>query len=414
VDTIAALERLVCVATAAQAALSADLAASQRTEQEAAGVPAARLGRGVAAQVALARRESPHRGQRHLALATVVRRELPATWAAWRTGRITEWKATLIARETACLTLQDRLAVDRFVAGDPDRLESLGERELVAAVRSESWRLDPAAEVLRRRRAESERCVTLRPAPDTMCYLTALLPVVQGVAAYAALGREAEAARRSGDPRSRGQVMADTMAAAILATATERHDAATRWDAEGGRADASASPTVGVTVHLLMSERALLGCDDEPALLDGYGPVPAELAREIVAGACSDEEEVWVRRVLSCPATGRLAAMESRARRFPASLARFIRLRDGTCRTPWCDAPIRHVDHVLPHDAGGGTSVANGQGLCEACNHAKQAPGWRARPDPLDGRITITTPTGHRHTSRAPDRRPRTKVPAVD
>ncbi len=43
---------------------------------------------------------------------------------------------------------------------------------------------------------------------------------------------------------------------------------------------------------------------------------------------------------------------------------------------PFCDAPIRHIDHITPRSEGGQTSAANGQGLCERCNHAKQAPGW--------------------------------------
>ncbi len=103
---------------AAQASLAVELDESQRAEQEAAGVPAAQRGRGVPAQVALARRESHHRGQRHLGLAKIVANELPHTWAAWRDGRVTEWKATLVARETACLTREDRAAVDAAVAGD--------------------------------------------------------------------------------------------------------------------------------------------------------------------------------------------------------------------------------------------------------------------------------------------------------
>ncbi len=69
VEAIRALEELVCTATAAQALLAAELDTSQRAVQAAAGVPPARQGRGVAAQVGLARRESHHRGQRHLALA---------------------------------------------------------------------------------------------------------------------------------------------------------------------------------------------------------------------------------------------------------------------------------------------------------------------------------------------------------
>ena len=135
IDAIRSLERLVCAATAAQAALVAELDESQRAEQAALGVPAAQQGRGVAAQVALARRESHHRGQRHLGLAKAVVTELPHTWRAWRAGRITEWKATLIARETACLSRDDRAAVDAAVAGDTHRLERMGDRELVAPAR---------------------------------------------------------------------------------------------------------------------------------------------------------------------------------------------------------------------------------------------------------------------------------------
>ena len=57
-----------------------------------------------------------------------------------------------------------------------------------------------------------------------------------------------------------------------------------------------------------------------------------------------------------------------------------------------------------PPPTDGPTSGDNGQGLCEACNHAKQAPGWRARPSPRAGPHTIetTTPTGHTYRSHAP------------
>ncbi|MGH8971552.1 MAG: HNH endonuclease, partial [Actinomycetes bacterium] len=104
------------------------------------------------------------------------------------------------------------------------------------------------------------------------------------------------------------------------------------------------------------------------------------------------------------PDTGRLVAMDSRRRTFPAPLRRFLVLRDQTCRTPWCGAPIRHADHVQPAHADGPTSTANGQGLCEACNHTKQAPGWHTRPGPggAGHTVTITTPTGHTYTSRPP------------
>lgn len=385
-DMIRALEELVCTATAAQAAHAAELSASVEADHEALGVPAARRGQGVASMVALARRESPHRGQRHLGLARIVQRELPHTWSAWRAGRITEWRATVVARETACLTLEDRVAVDALLAADHEAFETMSERQVIATAQAEGARLDAEAVVTRRRRAESERRVSIRPAPDTMVWLTALLPVKDGVAAYAALTRDADSARAQGDPRAQGQVMADELVRRIVGAA--------------GRV--SEKPTSHpVALNLVMSHDALLGTSDETADIDGFGPIPAELARELVAGALDDGEEVWLRRLYASPESGELVTMDSRARLFPSGLRRLIQLRDQFCRTPWCDAPIRHIDHVVSHAAGGPTSAANGQGLCQACNHAKQAPRWRARPGP-DGTVTTTTPTGHPHRSRPP------------
>jgi hypothetical protein len=69
------------------------------------------------------------------------------------------------------------------------------------------------------------------------------------------------------------------------------------------------------------------------------------------------------------------------------------------------------MDHVLPWAEGGTTTAANGAGLCEACNHTKELPGWtsRPRPGPADANgpghrhtLGVTTPTGHRYHSTAP------------
>ena len=70
-------------------------------------------------------------------------------------------------------------------------------------------RLDAASVAKRRRRAESERRVTVRPAPDVMTYVTALLPVAQGVAVYAALMPRPTAWWRTAT-RAAGAIMPDT------------------------------------------------------------------------------------------------------------------------------------------------------------------------------------------------------------
>ena len=390
IDLIRALEELTCAAAAAQAVVSADFDASQRAHQASRGVPAAGRGRGVAAQIALARRESPHRAQQHLGLAKILRAELPETMRAFRAGRITEWKATLVARETACLRREDRAAVDAELAGNPDRIEAMGDGEVVTEARRLAYRLDPSSFVERRRRAEAERRVTLRPAPDVMCQLSALLPVKAGVAVYAVLSREADRLRAAGDPRSRGQLMADVLLDRVVSPRAD--DTTTK------------SGPAGALINLTVSDDVLFGDSDEAGHVDGYGPVPADLARELAFGdGLDDRSRRWFRRLYTDPATGSLVAMDSTARLMPRALAGVLRLRDRTCRTPWCDAPIRHSDHVRPVLDGGETSERNGQGLCEACNHAKQAPGWRAGPAPgIRHTVETVTPTGHTHRSAAP------------
>jgi hypothetical protein len=379
IELLRALEELKCVSEAAQAEVTVDFDASQRSEQAGRGVLAAHQGRGVAEQIALARRESPHRGQQHLRLAKTLR-DLPNTLAAFRSGRISEFRATLVVRETGCLSLPDRREVDAALAGNPERIEAMGDRELVAEARKLAYQLDPASFVARRRRAEADRRVTLRPAPDVMSQLSALLSVKAGVAVYAVLTREADRLRAAGDERSRGQLMADVLVQRVLSGSS----------ANGVEPD--------VMINLVVSDQVLFGGSHEAGHVDGYGPVPADLARDL-AGTVG----AWLRRLYVRPETGSLVAMDSTARKVPGKLGELLRLRDQICRTPWCDAPIRHHDHVRAVIDGGETSELNGQGLCEACNYAKEAPGWSALPRPGPRHtVELTTPTGHRHASTAP------------
>ncbi|MDO3395939.1 DUF222 domain-containing protein [Nocardioides sp. SOB44] len=384
IEALRAAEEEKCRLEALQVELTARLDEVVRRRHAAAGVRAEKLGAGVASQVALARRESPNRGARHLGLAKILVAEMPHTLAAMRAGWCTEWRATLVARETACLSLEDRRRVDAELMADPATTEGWGDRRLVAAARARAYELDPHAALKRSRKAEGERHVSLRPAPDTMTWLTALLPVAQGVSVYAALSRTADQARAAGDERSRGQVMADAL---VTSLTSSQH--------------AEPAPVPGpvpVAVNLTVSDATLLDGGHAPGWIAGYGPVPAGVARDLVATALA-EAHATLRRLYTTSA-GALVAMDARSRTFPAALGLFIDLRDQSCRTPWCDAPIRHRDHVVPDRAGGPTSGGNGQGLCEACNEAKEAPGFAATAH--DGVVTTITPTGHQVRSRAP------------
>ena len=430
---LTALQELACAVVAVTGDLALRLDGQIRADEAAAGVPEAKQGVGVARQVGLAVHRSPHAGRTLLGVARVLDVEMPHTRARLRDGTLDEAKAVVLVRETACLPLDARQQVDVELCADPVTLDGVGTRRLTGLVRAAAARLDLAAVVERHRRAAAGRGVWVRPAPDGMCHLTAALPLAQGIAAYAALRRAADgeqaadggrvggtawdpgtgqaanlatdpgtgAADTAGDPgidpytggvRGRGAIMADTLVERLTGQAT--------------------AETVPVTVHLVISDQTLLGAGHEPAtILDdagaGYGTVPAQVARTLIAAGL-DARAVWLRRLYATPG-GDLIAASSTRRFFADGLASWLRIRDqGLCRTPFCDAPARHADHVTPAYLGGVTSVDNGQGLCEACNQAKEAPGWTATATPahasVSGRheVTTRTPTGHTYRSTAP------------
>ncbi len=217
IDQITELERIKSACAAAQAALTVAFVTSRTAGLTATQLKEEGTHRSIGAQVALARRDSPFRGGRHVGLAKALIREMPHTYRALRTGTISEWRATLLVRETACLTTADRGIVDTELA---PRLASMGDRRTAHAAALIAQRLDAASCVKRNRKATGDRRVSIRPAPDTMAYLTALLPVGQGVAVYAALTRHADLGTATGDPRGRGQLMADELVHRITTPAS--------------------------------------------------------------------------------------------------------------------------------------------------------------------------------------------------
>ncbi|ORX18172.1 HNH endonuclease [Mycolicibacterium wolinskyi] len=367
---------------AAQARATALWDAKRRAREAADGVPAAKRGKGLAAEVALARREAPKKGDQYLGLAKALVHEMPHTLAALEAGMLSEWRATLIVRESACLDVEDRRRLDGELCADPTRLQGWGNSRVKAEARKIAVRLDAAAVVERAAKAAADRGVWIRPAPDTMAYVTVLLPVARAVAVYAACKNAADTTH---DNRTRGQIMADTV-----------------YERLTGR---PAPQPVPLALNLVMADTTLAGDDDAAAWLGDYGPVPAGFARTLTGDAVADAEvKATLRRLYRHPDSGQLVAMESRARIFPKGLARLLELRDQTCRTPYCDAPIRHHDHAVPTHHDGPTSALNGLGLCEACNYAKEAPGWSVTTTDTHGNHTAQyrTPTGAVYHSTAP------------
>lgn len=356
------------------------------------------------AEVALARRCSPWQADRHVGAAKALVHDLPMTMSALTAGDISESRAVIVARETACLSRGDRIEADRRLSRD---LGTLGDRAITAAAQRVCIDLDQEAVVERRRRAAGSRHVGVRPAPDGMARLSILGPLTEVVGAYAALTTAEQAryvatgdpevdANRAADDRGRGAWLADT--------ALERLS---------GRDEGQVQP---VEVGLVMREETVVpgtgtSADDveDEVEIPGWGAVPGDMAREHLLRLCDTGTETWLRRLWTAPGGRDLVAMDSSRRLFSGVLRQLIGLRDATCRVPWCDAPARQVDHVRSFARGGDTSAANAMGGCQRHNLVKEEPGWRAEVistglDPGGGAphtVRVTTPTGSEFTSVA-------------
>jgi len=383
IDRIARLEKLKAAAAALQAAESVRFAQSQAQAQLAADVHPDKIGRGIADQLGLACKVSGFEASRRLGRARALWFELPEIYRLLTAGEISEYVSALVVTETRHLDAQTRRHVDAKITAAG--IFRMGPRSAAASARKHAYEADREGYVQRGRTERKNRRVSLRPAPDTMSLLTGYLPAEQGVACLKALRDHTDTVKATGDPRFRDQIMADTLVERIT-----------------GQAHAA---DVNAELQIVMSLDALLDANENTAVeLDGYGPVPADIARDILA---TSKGRLWWRRLYAAPVGGPLTGGDPLRRQFDGFLRKLIMLRDGRCRDPFCDAPIRHIDHVRRFSDGGLTIYPNGRGECERGNYAREMPGWKVEElsSGLDGQhhaIKITTPTGHSYLSRAP------------
>lgn len=383
IDRIARLERLKAAAAALQVAESVRFAQSQAEQQLAADVHPDRIGRGIADQLGLACHVSGFEAARRLGVARALWFDLPQTFELLTTGAISAYVASLVVTETRHLDAGARRQVDAKVVAAG--ISTMGVRSAAACARRHAYQADPQGYLQRGRTERQNRRVGLRAAPDTMSVLSGYLPVEHGVACLKSLRAATDKLKADGDRRTRDQIMADTMVERLTGSASA-------FD-------------VDVEVQIMMPIDSLLDPNDPtPAEVAGYGPLPTGIAREILAGT---RGRLWWRRLFTAPPTRHIVSGDPFRRRFDGFLKELITMRDRGCRDPFCDAPIRHLDHIHRHSAGGSTSYSNGRGVCERGNYAREMPGWRI--DLLtDGMkvphaVKITTPTGHSYVSRAPD-----------
>lgn len=383
------LECLKHAISARQIELTAHLVtdAKQRLRPEA-KVASGWAARVTAVAVGFARRRHPAAAARLVHQAQVLTHEMPAVLDAMRVGELGEEEAAILVRETEGLAPAARAKVAEEIS---DRWHRLGDRGLREAIRCVVNRLDPNLAQVRAIAAAQDRHVSWRSAPDSMLRLTALLPVREGLACVQALQADPAVAKARAADRNRA--MADALVSRVT-----------------GRAAGEGAP-VDVRVNLMIPIEALV--KDAPGFLEGYGTIPGHLARDLIT-ACPDKDGPDVRRIFTAPGHDELIGMESTARTYRGLLREFIKLRDQRCRTPFCESPVKHIDHIAPAAAGGRTTASNAGADCERCNYTKEIAGYFVTGNAQTvthrvGRLTMTsTPP------RPPSARPREAVSRLE
>lgn len=411
VDALVGLERLKAWAAALQTRMMIALVDDPCT-----GSVAPKLDRDWAKEdVRACLGESAIGANARIRTATELMHRLPATLAALETGRITARHAQAVVDTTQVLDDEPARQIEQAVLpassqiGDPvPTMTAFRTRLRRARLKS-----DPRTAEEQAARAAEDRDVWVMPGEDEMSYLGAPLPAEGAATVLAAVNAKSDQIQAPDDLRTKAQRRADGLVqicADYLShgapagckikndTGNERSTDDGVWTRAGARAPRyhGLKPQIQVSVAL----STLLGRDEQPGELDGYGPISADVARRIAA----DPTGTWRRLVTD--EIGQLVDYGRTTYKPPADLAKYVIARDKTCRAPGCNRSAARSDlhHIVAFSRGGTTDGDNLIALCERHHYAIHDAGWTVTHG-ADGVTTWTSPTGHVFRTR-PDSYP--------
>lgn len=330
--------------------------------------PQERARRSLVAELAVALRMPERSVEALVAESRALVHDLPATLEALAGGRITERHAQVMVDHATSLAASARGTFEEAALTHAERLTP---RAFDRAARRMRERMHPESIDSRQRVAAEQRSVAVEPARDGMGWLTAYLPATAAYGIDDHLTEIARARQRAGDPRTLTPLRADILAELLL----------------GGDDAESIRAQILVTVPAL----TLLGRSDEPAILEGYGPIDIETARGLAGGAAG-----WM-RILTHPETGAVLSVGRDRYRAPADLRLALRVRDETCRFPTCTRPARRtdLDHTRDWAHEGVTAIDNLAHLCRHHHRLKHQTGWSVT-QAQGGTLEWVSPWGRR------------------
>jgi hypothetical protein len=346
----------------------------------------------VTAEVACVLTVSERSAAALLADSTTLTEGLPLTLAALGAGTISWQHARVMCDETSGLDPAAAAALEAHFLDPAAPFAARGcpAGELVPGrfrAKARSWRErhHPVSIEARHRKGAKERRLELVPDRDGMAWLSAY---VSADVAAGVWSRATDAARALQGP-------------AEARTLTQlRADVATSW-LLGGVVEGTPSPRAQVLITVPVF--SLMGVATEPATLDGYGPIPASMARRLVADGATS-----FLRVLKDPRSGAPLEIGRTSYPVPQAMRQWLRLRDGRCPFPGCNnhSLDNEADHLLAWSDGGGTGISNLGQPCRKHHRLKHSSRWKPVGATKDQPPGWISPSGRAYPSEQQDWEP--------
>ncbi|WP_087873590.1 HNH endonuclease signature motif containing protein [Arthrobacter globiformis] len=335
----------------------------------------------------------------------------PLTMAALQAGAISWQHARIMVDETENLDPAGAAELEaHFLDPDaPDPARGCPAGELVpcrfrAKVRTWRERHHPGSIEKRHARSSADRRVEYTPDSDGMAWFSAYLPAAQAVGIWNRTTDAARAMQGPGEARTLTQLRADVTSTWLLTAGRRPKAEGNTGSAIDGITDEfGAVPSPAAQALVTVPVFSLLGLTGEPAMLDGYGPIPPSMARALVAGGAAS-----FLRVLTDPRDGAPLEIGHISYRLTKPMRQWLRLRDAKCTFPACNnhSLDNDADHLLAWARGGPTGISNLGQSCPKHHRLKHNSGWTPAAASTNDPPGWTSPAGRHYRSEQPDWEP--------
>ena len=315
--------------------------------------------------------------ERQLDFAATLVSDYPQVWEMLHAGQIDLARARVVVDQTCHLEPEVR---DQVVRVALERAPTQTTGLLAARIRRLAIWVAPDNAREKYRQGLEERRVVSDANPDGTANLSGLqLSPADTQAVMRKINRLSHQVKATGDPRSIDQIRADIF-----------------LDLLKGRDQQTGTSRAVVDIQVDLT--TLLQLDEKPGELPGWGPVIADISRQVV-----DEQHEAEWRYTITDESGVVSSGTTR-RRPRAGLKRLVQAKAPVCVFPGCRVPSLDcdLDHNQPWTEHGPTIEENLGPLCRH-HHVIRHHGWTVvQTDP--GSYQLTSPLGHTYTSqpRAP------------